>query len=233
MAFSLRRYLLATLSQRECAVTPAEWKRLRFTYAQHGEDIIAEALLPEARGFYVEVGAFHPVSISNTYLFYRKGWRGIVVDPAPPVARLYRRRRPKDTVLACAASEEEGVRTFEVMRAGETSRLQGSKPLTPSAQQPTQSIQVSCRRLASILGEHLPAGQTIDFLTVDAEGHDLSVLRSNDWQKYRPRLVAVEDPLPAAQSPIHRFLAAQGYHPVITAKITRFYQPLNGSNGGS
>jgi len=228
MAFSLRRYLLATLSQRECAVTQSEWKRLRFSYAQHGEDIIAEALLPEPHGFYVEVGAFHPVLISNTYLFYRKGWRGIVVDPAPPVGRSYQRRRPEDILVACAASEEEGERTFEIMRAGETSHLRGSEPLTATSQRPTASIQVRCRRLGGILGEHLPAGKTIDFLTVDAEGHDLSVLRSNNWKKYRPRLVAVEDALPVAHSPICGFLAQQGYQPVITAKITRFYAPVAG-----
>ena len=69
MGFSVRRYLLSVLSRREAGVTQSEWKRLRFTYAQHGEDIIAESLLPEPQGFYVEVGAFHPVSISNTYLF--------------------------------------------------------------------------------------------------------------------------------------------------------------------
>jgi len=227
MGFSLRRYLLASLSKRECAVTQSEWKRLRFTYAQHGEDVIAEALLPESTGFYVDVGAFHPVSISNTYLFYRKGWRGIVVDPAPQFADLYQRRRPEDKLLDCAVSEDEGERRFEVMQAGETSRLQGSESLVASDQKPMRLIQVRCRRLDSIFGEHLPAGQTVDFLTVDAEGHDLSVLRSNDWQKYRPRLVAVEDTLPVAHSPICSFLAQQAYQPVITARITRFYVPVN------
>jgi hypothetical protein len=78
MGFSIRRYVLAALSRRECAMTQSDWKWLRFTHAQPGEDIIAEALLPETRGPQVEVGAFHPVSISNTYVPYRRGWRGIV-----------------------------------------------------------------------------------------------------------------------------------------------------------
>ena len=53
----------------------------------------------------------------------------------------------------------------------------------------------------------------------------MSVLRSNDWQKYRPRLVAVEDRLPIAQSPICSFIAQQGYQLVITAKTTRLFTP--------
>ncbi len=226
MGFSLRRYLLAALARRECAVTASEWKRLRFSYAQHGEDIIAEALLPAARGFYVEVGAFHPVSISNTYLFYRKGWRGIVIDPAPEVARLFQQRRPEDRLLACAVSEEESVRRFDIMPAGETNRLSDTATAGTPPTHPRYSLQVPCRRLAAILDEHLPPGQTIDFLTIDAEGHDLSVLRSNDWRKYRPRVIAVEDFQPPAQSPICNFLSQQGYQAVITSKITRFFAPM-------
>jgi FkbM family methyltransferase len=225
MGFSLRRYLLAVLSRREVGITQLEWKQLRFTYAQLGEDIIAEALLPEPQGFYVEVGAFHPITISNTYLFYRKGWRGIVIEPVPSVAKLFQRRRPEDIMLECAVSEEEGNRCFDIMRSSETNRLSGSENTSESSKKPLRSIHVQCRRLDSILNEHLPSGQKIDFLTIDAEGHDLSVLRSNDWQTYRPRLVAVEDFLPAMQSPICKFLSEQGYKLVITAKVTRFFVP--------
>lgn len=227
MGFSFRRYMLAVLSRRECAVTQSEWKRLRFTYAQHGEDIIAEALLPEAQGFYVEVGAFHPVSISNTYLFYRKGWRGIVIDPAPNTARLFQQRRPEDRLIACAVSEMEGERSFDIMPAGETNRLGENGGSEKSAGRPLYSIKVPCRRLASLLDEQLPPGRIIDFLTVDAEGHDLNVLRSNDWQKYRPRVIAVEDFQSPAQSPICQFLSQQGYKPLIASRITRFFVPVD------
>ena len=225
MGFSVRRYLLSVLSRREAGVTQSEWKRLRFTYAQHGEDIIAESLLPEPQGFYVEVGAFHPVSISNTYLFYRKGWRGIVVDPVPSVAGLFKQRRPEDIMLECAVSLEEGDRHFDIMPAGETNRLSGAGAASEAASKPLRRIQVKCRKLVSLLNEHLPHGKKIDFLTIDAEGHDLNVLQSNDWQQYRPRLVAVEDFLPAAQSPICHFLSQQGYQTVFTSKITRFFMP--------
>src|SRR5262245_49332338 len=126
MGFSLRRYLLSTLSQREAGVGQYDWKRLRFTYAQYGEDIIAETLLPEPQGFYVEVGAIHPVQISNTYLFYRKGWRGIAVDPNPSVARLFAKRRPRDIMVQCAIGEQEGSATFDILDAGESNHLRGA-----------------------------------------------------------------------------------------------------------
>jgi hypothetical protein len=47
--------------------------------------------------------------------------------------------------------------------------------------------------LAEILDQHLPRGQRIDFLTIDVEGLDLEVLKSNDWTKYKPTIVLAED----------------------------------------
>ncbi len=225
MGFSFRRQLLATLSRREAGVTQQEWKRLKFTYAQEGEDVIARALLPEEKGTYVEVGAFHPVSISNTYLFYRMGWRGVVVEPVPEVVTLFRRRRPGDVVLECAVSDEEGVRNFEIMRAGETNRLAGAGAASGEGGTLLRTLEVRCRTLKSILSEHFQEGRTIDFMTIDTEGHDLNVLRSNDWARYRPRLLAVEDFEKVQDSPVCQFLSGVGYRTVITSRHTRFFMP--------
>jgi hypothetical protein len=43
------------------------------------------------------------------------------------------------------------------------------------------------------LHDHLPAGRVIDFMSVDVEGLDLQVLRSNDWERYRPVVVVIEE----------------------------------------
>jgi len=48
------------------------------SYSQKGEDIILRRILGEKEvGFYIDIGAHHPKRFSNTYLFYKKGWRGI------------------------------------------------------------------------------------------------------------------------------------------------------------
>lgn len=53
----------------------------------------------------------------------------------------------------------------------------------------TGRVDVAVQRLVALLDQHLPAGQTIDLLTVDVKGKDLEVLESNNWQRYRPRLI--------------------------------------------
>jgi FkbM family methyltransferase len=223
MGFSIRRYLLAVLSHRELGIGQMDWKYLRFSHAQYGEDIIIEALLAKPQGFYVDVGAYDPVVISNTYLFYRKGWRGIAIDANPEVVKLFKRKRPRDIVLHCAVAEEEGAAIFHITKAGPTAHLGGAGIEGSSADKLSRTVSVNRRRLDSILKEHLLPSQEIDFMSVDCEGLDLSVLRSNDWQKHRPRVLAVEDFRPESESEICRFLFPLGYRLVLTAGVTRIF----------
>jgi hypothetical protein len=69
--------------------------------------------------------------------------------------------------------------------------------------------------LATILERHLPVNQAIDFLTIDAEGMDLQVLKSNDWKRYRPRCVLVESLgvslEDALRGEVFLFMKNQGY----------------------
>lgn len=56
-----------------------------------------------------------------------------------------------------------------------------------------REIKVPVYTLTGILDKYLPEGTDIDFLSVDVEGFDYNVLVSNDWTKYRPKLIVVED----------------------------------------
>ena len=72
--------------------------------------------------------------------------------------------------------------------------------------------------MADILGEHLPANTAIDFLSVDVEGWDLEVLKSNDWTRFRPRVVLAEQfgssIGEASSDPLFVYLASVGYEPL-------------------
>ena len=59
-----------------------EWANI--SYSQEGEDLILERFFEGKEiGFFVDIGAHHPMRFSNTYIFYLKGWRGINVDATP------------------------------------------------------------------------------------------------------------------------------------------------------
>ena len=63
------------------------------------------------------------------------------------------------------------------------------------------------------------------FLDIDVEGNELSVLESNNWEIYLPRVVCIEEwksPL-YKDSPVRLFLEKKGYKIVSRAFITSIY----------
>ncbi|HZP68459.1 MAG TPA: FkbM family methyltransferase [Pseudolabrys sp.] len=201
------------------------------SYAQEGEDVILQRLFDNAdRGFYVDVGAHHPYRFSNTCCFHRRGWRGINIDANPAAIDEFRRHRPSDVNLCVGIAEAAGsltffrfndsaLDTFDPVLAAERSALPAYRLIDRS--------EVTVRRLDDVLTEHLPKGQTIDILSVDAEGLDLQVLKSNDWARFRPRVLLVEargadiDALSA--EPSCAFARTVGYKPVAKTANTAIF----------
>lgn len=151
---------------------------------------------PVGTGFFVDVGCYHPTRYSNTYHLYLQGWRGLNIDPTPGTCELFDQARPNDATIECAVSDQPGELTFYGPGGRSVfntlSKEQADEYVKAGWFKEYKTSTVPARTLADILDEHLPTGQTIDLLDVDVEGHDVQVLRSNDWSKYRPEVVLVE-----------------------------------------
>ncbi len=92
-----------------------------------------------------------------------------------------------------------------------------------------REVNVPTRPLAELLDQYLPSGTAIDLLTIDVEGYDYEVLRSNDWQRYRPEYVLVEclesvtlDQ--AFRDPIAKLLFEQEYDLVAKTRSTVLFR---------
>lgn len=167
----------------------------RFSYAQEAEDLVVERLLKGKRdGFYVEVGCHHPYRFSNTFLFYKMGWRGICIDPLPGTKALFNWHRPRDICIEVGVNlhpgqltyymfNEPALNTFNKDLAEERNNLKNYRI--------TGQIEIAVESLSDILMkiEEIP---DIDILSVDVEGLDLQVLKSNDWVKFAPRVIIAE-----------------------------------------
>jgi FkbM family methyltransferase len=193
------------------------------SFAQEGEDLVLSRVLAEGAGtgFYVEVGCHHPFRFSNTYLFYRRGWRGICIDPIPGTERRFRRWRPRDITLEQAVALQPATLTYYMFNEpalntfdAEAARRAQLKPQYVVV----ETRQIRAEPLAQIIEAHLPPSvPRIDFFSIDVDGLDLEVLRSNDWQRYAPRAVVAEsfdsDLLSTGADPIVRFMSDVGYRP--------------------
>lgn len=166
-----------------------------YSYSQEGEDMILRRIFEgQETGFYVDVGAHHPKRFSNTYYFYKKGWRGINIDAMPGSMKLFKRIRPRDYNLEIGISSQEGELTYFVFDEPALNSFNKELSLQrvrDTKYNLTKEITVNTDRLGSILAKYLN-NKEIDFMSIDVEGHEMEVLQSNDWDLYRPKYLLVE-----------------------------------------
>lgn len=186
------------------------------TFSQEGEDGILHRIFERrSTGFYIDIGSHHPQRFSNTYRLYLRGWNGINIDPLPGSKARFDALRKRDINLELGISDSAGELTYHSFEEPALNTFDARIALTRTSPLiAKQSIQV--RRLDNILNEHLPIGTVIDFLSIDAEGLDLQVLRSNDWARYRPSYVLAEalgmrDVYQVLESELHAYMRSQGY----------------------
>jgi FkbM family methyltransferase len=218
---NFRRWIVSLCTQRKAGATEQEWKNIRLSFSQFGEDLVLEHLLPN-KGFYVDIGANHPVTHSNTWLFYRNGWRGIVVEPNPQLAKLHRHRRPRDVVIEVAAGRKSGWGKLLLGESHLTSRVEAGG----SAKAGGSEISISIKTLRQILKEHLPKGVQGGLLNVDCEGMDLQVLQGNDWRQWRPAVICAEAKTRKEERDLCRYLESKRYRFVGRVFYSVIYQDI-------
>jgi FkbM family methyltransferase len=165
------------------------------SYSQFQEDLLIDMLLNKQQtGFYVDIGANDPFYGSNTQRFYSRGWRGINIEPNLEAYKRINENRPNDINLNIAVSENTGDLTFYLIgNDSSISTLDYPQAIKMAKMLNLEitSTSVKVIPLSEVLDTYLD-NKHIDFMSVDAEGRDLAVLKSNNWDKYRPTLVMVE-----------------------------------------
>lgn len=176
------------------AISQFLYKKYNTSFSQGGEDaLLAGLFCYKKNGFFVDIGAFHPYKYSNTFLFYRKGWRGINIDAAPGSMEEFQKMRPEDTNIEAAISEKPEQLTYYFLGKGNSMNTFSPDFLNDlnNKDKIKKTINITTQRLDTILEKHA-AGRDINFMTIDVEGLELSVLRSSDWSRFRPEAVLLE-----------------------------------------
>lgn len=198
------------------------------SYAQNFEDVMLwRALKHIEKGFYVDVGAQHPVIDSVSKAFYERGWRGIHIEPVPQYAELLRKDRPDETVLQVAMADTEGTLELNVIPNTGLSTFVDAYAQRHKVERAYehQRVQVPVLTLKSALRSL--ARKDVHWLKIDVEGFEEKVLKGWDSQTLRPWVVVIEATI--ANSPEADYtswdpiLTAAGYQFVYFDGLNRFY----------
>ena len=174
------------------------------SFAQNFEDLIFQELANNFRNgqipkIYVDVGAHDPIRFSNTYRLYRNGWRGINIDPLPSCVDRFMKFRPDDINLNIGISSSKGVieyYNFEEPAFNTLNAERANMVIENKYSNLVEKKTIQVDTLQNILDKYLTTefdnNLQIGLLTLDVETMEMDVLKSNDWEKYRPYFIIME-----------------------------------------
>jgi FkbM family methyltransferase len=212
--------------------TPKVKPKPEVSYSQFGEDTIVNNLLLKDLAFktmsYLDIGANNPQFISNTFLFYEKGFSGVLVEPNSSLCEKLKAERPRDTVLNVGVGIDENVKEADFYQFGEENDglstfsaeeakyweeigMDGIKRLVK------QVVKTPLMSVNEIISNYLT--EVPDFISIDVEGWDLEILKTFDFEKNSPAVFCVEtisyndDGSTYRNQSIYDFMDSKGYFP--------------------
>ncbi|MDT0645308.1 FkbM family methyltransferase [Zunongwangia sp. F260] len=194
------------------------YKRYPISFAKSGDDIQLFKLIKQnTPGVYVDIGCWHPIKASNTYFFYLRGWKGICVDPNPEIKTIFKKYRKHDVFVNAAISDIEKKLNYYSLKKPYNSMNTVNEDFIKyhNLESEIKSVEeIHSFSLKSVLEQNLSKTDRLDFFDIDVEGFDIEVLKSNDWKKYRPKIIMIESRLNLKEdinSGIVTYLNGQGY----------------------
>ncbi len=209
--------------------------------AQFGEDRVLWNLFRGCTsGYFVEVGAYDGVTLSNTYFLEQMGWHGLLIEPIPELCQRAAAVRPRSRVIhgACSQRGSKGTATFTVAQ---------NVPVLSFLRSDQEHVDRCIREGANLVEIEVPlltldgvllserrnpsphggpwspkSGWSVDLVSIDTEGCELDVLDGFTLERFRPRVLVIENDRPAGAT-IEPYLAQRGYRKIHRQKINDFF----------
>jgi FkbM family methyltransferase len=186
---------------------------------QAGQDLLAYLYFRGKRsGFFLDIGAHDGRTYSNSYIFEQLGWRGACVEPLPDVFEQLRHNRRCDCYQAALAGRSDPRADFihavgvDTLSGLESEMAEGHEGWIAREGGRPERIQVKAMTFPDLMARY-PDVRTIDFLSLDVEGAELSILKTIDFGVYDFGLIAVEciEETSGEGEALRAFMDARGY----------------------
>lgn len=201
------------LGSKKQPVKPEEVGRVA-SYSQSGEDLVAafmfDYILKLDKPTYMDIGACHPTIHNNTFVFYLRGARGVLVEPNPAMIPSLQGARPGDTVLNIGIGvTDQAAADFYLTESPETNTFCKEEA---QKRQIVKVIKMPLVNINKVIAQQF--GKAPDFISIDIEGLDLDILKTFDFTRYRPAMFCVETVLYGTtdlEKDTFAFMESKGY----------------------
>ena len=188
---------------------------------EYGEDIFVRRFFKDfKKGFYVDIGCYHPIKGSLTYHLFKNGWNGLNVDLSQISIDLFNISRPNDINIRSAISNINGKTHYY-----ENGIINQQNSLININE---NKIEIESYKLDTLLEKHNI--EKIDYLNIDVEGNEFNVISDFSFSKYQPKLISIEDNFydikETLNSNIHDLLVKSGYFLASKYGVTCLYIDL-------
>lgn len=175
----------------------------------------------QKKGYFIDIGAFDGIHLSNSYSFEQQGWKGMCVEAHPEYFSLLKKNRPRSLCLhfACVRYRNTHMIEFQMEKMGLLSSILATHEFREDVRsryerrglhfQGFRSVEVPAATLNELLEKFFSRKTPIDFLSLDVEGLEPEVLQGFDADGYSPRVMVVEANTDAVESEIIEILTSQ------------------------
>jgi FkbM family methyltransferase len=145
-----------------------------------------------SKGFYADVGCYHPLEGNNTYLLYKKGWRGVNFDINSYSINLFNFFRKRDLNIHSGISNKKNKMMMYYRKKINMLNTVNSNHAKKYFRNGFKKKIVKVNTLNYFIEKNFKTLKKIDFLNIDVEGNELNVLRALNFTRYKPQLLCIE-----------------------------------------
>lgn len=194
------------------------------SFSQAGEDQVIRYLINDCLRIvnpsYLEIGTHHPVWGNNTYYFYSRGCKGVCIEPDTRYEKLIRKYRKRDTFLRAAVGiDQQTSAEFYIFPKGYSGWNTLLKEEAEERQRKTgikfEGVETQLLNINDVMKQYFSPHPTI--ISIDVEGLDLAILKTIDFNLYKPEIICVESITFSTTneqqkiSDINEFITSKGY----------------------
>ena len=165
----------------------------KISYSFGGVDLlILNIFKNQKKGYYLDIGCAHPIKNNNTYLLYKKGWNGVNIDLDKENIDLFNSYRKRDFNVTAAVSDKEGEADLYFYHNKSALNTISKENADFQKAKVSKIKKIKTQTINKIIENSPFKDRKIDFLSVDVEGSELSILKNFDFTKYSPKVIVVE-----------------------------------------